>query len=158
MFNEEERDGFERTAQEYIINLYNQLADWKGNTITYTIPDDEYSHWDMTATIDGVEYKVENKTRPNYHYYDFDTYYINAKKADLDLFNMIFPMDNVVAVTNQKTLKEFSPELCKVNRLKYCDNESPEGMVNNLVIPRNRWWIYQLKPFKIISKPKKDER
>lgn len=155
MKDEAKRDLFEEIGHSYVINLYNQLADWKEKTITYTIPDDEYSHWDMTATIDGVEYKIENKCRPNYHYNDFDTYYIDANKGDLDLFNMIFLKDNIVAVTTQKILKEFSPEECKVKRLVYCDDESPEGTTQNYAIPRNQWWIYQLNPFKLISKPEK---
>jgi hypothetical protein len=153
MFDDDQRQEFEDNAIDKVKLLYNYLAN--DRQITYTIPSDIYSHWDMKIEVDGKKLSVENKTR-NYHYDTFNDYYIDVTKADLDLFNVYFPLDDVIAVTTNKKLNDCPIKYTKIKKMLYCDNESKGGYRTNLAVPRDKFWIYSMSNEnpKLVSSPK----
>lgn len=158
MFDEMKRSKYEETAHHYVIDLYNNIADNYNVTITdWNIPEDPYSKWDMSCTIDGKVTYIENKTRDSYSFNELKDkgFYLSAKKNDgkNTIFNYLFPEDNIIMITNSDKLKDLKPLKTKVRHKAQCDPESPETEVLNYIVPYNRFWIYQINPFKLINKP-----
>ena len=72
MKNEGMRDKFENVGREYVRMLFDEInRRYPNTTITdITIPEDPYTSYDMTATINGNIYYIENKTRgKSYDYF-----------------------------------------------------------------------------------------
>lgn len=159
MFDDVKRSKYEETAHHYVIDLYSNIADNYNVTITdWRIPEDPYSTWDMSCTIDGKVTYMENKTRSDeYHFNDLKDkgFYLSAKKNDgtNTLFNYLFPEDNIIMVTNSEKLKEYKPLKTKVKHKAQCDPESPEAEIDNYILPYKAFWTYQIEPFKLIDKP-----
>lgn len=159
MFDNELRDDFESIGYYYVSTLLNNLQDEGYITVTdITKSTDEFSPYDVTANINGKQYYIECKTRTDsYSYTDFidDGYYLNSKKIDgqNNLYAIIWEKDKIVMLTNTDQIKDLKPEQTKVRHIKYCDKDSPDGFVSNLKIKYERFWTFQIDPFKRISTP-----
>lgn len=112
----------------------------------------------MTVTIDGVEYKMENKTRNiQYKTYKDEGYYLDVNKTDLDLYNYYFPKDNILMITNRNKINDLLPQDTYIKKDVYCDPDSKPKVKKNLLIPYNRWWVYSTTNNQLIDKPNEKE-
>lgn len=154
MFNDQQRQEYEDNAIEVVKDVYKAI----NPSVEIAVPTDPYCHWDMTATVDGVEYKAENKTRNvSYKVYKDEGYYLDANKVDgsIDLFNYYFPQDNLLMITKYDKIKDIVPQDTFIHKDVYCDQDSRSKNKKNIVIPYDKFWVYDTTENKLISKPKK---
>lgn len=154
MIDEKQRQEYEDNAVEVVTKIYKTI----NPSVEIAVPTDPYCHWDMTATVNGVEYKAENKTRNlSYKAYKAEGYYLDANKVDgtIDLFNYYFPQDNVLMITNYDKIKDITPKDTFIHKDVYCDKDSGSKIKKNIVIPYEKFWVYDTTENKLISKPKK---
>lgn len=160
MYNVEFSDKFEDLGHQYTVKLYQDIAQHYNVDITdFQVPKDPYSSYDMTATINGEIVYMENKTRSDRYRFnrikDKGFYLATAKNDGRNtLFNYFWVKDNLALVTNSKQLEDLVPTETEVYHIQACDPDSPPAIVLNYIVPLDHWWIYQITPFKLISKPK----
>lgn len=156
MFNEKQRQDYEDQAVEVVKDVYTHIKD----NITFTVPTDKYNHWDMVATSNDKVYYLENKTRNiSYKLYEDEGYYLDANKVDgtIDIFNYYFPQDNILMITTYAKIKDLVPQDTLIKKGVYCDDESQPTVQQNIVIPYNRFWVYDTENYNLINKPIKLE-
>lgn len=156
----EKRSKFENDAHHYVIDLYNKIADNYNVTITdWDIPEDPYSRYDMSCTINSKPVYIENKSRQTkYHYTDFikTGYRLKAHKLNnATIFNYLWVQDNICMITNKKQIEDLEPIKTYSKHLTTVNDESSDGYELNYVIPYERFWVFRLSDGKLISKPKK---
>lgn len=154
MFNDAQRQEYEDNAIEVVKDVYKHI----NPSMEVEVPTDPYSHWDLIATSNEKVYYVENKTRNvSYKVYKDEGYYLDANKVDgtIDLFNYYFPQDNILMITNYDKIKDIVPQDTLIKKDVYCDNESQPKVKSNIVIPYDKFWVYNTTENKLISKPKK---
>ena len=161
MRNNEDRDRYEQYGQSQTIEVYSQIADqWNVDITDFQVPEDPYCSYDITASIKGEIRYIENKTRSDkyhWHYFKDKGYLLATAKNDGQntLFNCWWPNDNIVMITNDRQLEDLTPRKTWVEHIVNCDPDSPSGYVLNYIVPYNRWWVYQIEPIKLLSKPTK---
>lgn len=154
MVNEKQRQDYEDNAIEVVKDVYTHIKD----NITFTVPTDPYSHYDMVATTNDKVYYLENKTRNiSYKLYKDEGYYLDANKVDgtIDIFNYYFPQDNILMITKYDKIKDLVPQDTLINKDVYCDDESQPKVKSNIVIPYDKFWVVDTTNNTIINKPTK---
>lgn len=156
----EKRDIYENAAHHYTIDLYNKIADNYNVTIEdWNIPNDEFSRYDMSCTINSKPVYIENKMRRSkYHYTDFKDkgYRLRTKKlSSADIYNYFWVQDGICMITNREKIKDLQPKMTYSNNLYTMDETSSDGYEENIEIPYNYWWVFKLSDGKLISKPEK---
>lgn len=162
MQNLDMRDKYENVGREYVAMLLKEIDKrYTNTTITdITVPDDQYTTYDLTATINGKLYYIENKTRgSSYGYMQLKDkgFYLRARKnnGQNTLFAYIFPDQQIVMMTTPEQLEGLEPEPTKVNHKYSVDEDSEEDIQYNYNVPLNKWWVYRVFPWQIINKPSK---
>ena len=162
MHNLKERDKYENVGREYVTMLFDEInRRYPNTTITdITIPDDPTTTYDMTATINGNIYYIENKTRgKSYDYTKLKDkgFLLRARKnnGENQLFSYIFPNQQIVMLTTPDQLSDITPEPTKVKHKYTVDEDSAEDIQYNYNVPLDKWWVYRVFPWQIINKPKK---
>lgn len=151
-FNENLCNDYESAPLEAIKAVYKTIHPETEITVA-----EQGSHWDMIATVNEKVLYIENKTRNiSYKVYKDEGYYLDPNKVDgtIDLFNFYFPKDNVLMVTNFETIKDLQPQETYVKKDVYCDPDSGSKKKPNIIIPYDRFWVYDTTNNKKISTPK----
>ena len=154
MKDEAKRQAYEDNAIEVVKDVYTHI----NPNVTFTVPTDPYSHYDMVATTNDKVYYVENKTRNiSYKVYKDEGYYLDANKVDgtIDIFNYYFPQDNILMITTYVKIKDLVPQDTLIKKGVYCDDESQPKVKSNIVIPYDRFWVVDITNNTIINKPTK---
>ena len=157
MFNEQQRKAYEEEAIKTTISLFDNLSETHNRPkFKWDIPEDPYSHWGIVATSNEKVFYIENKTRNiSYKVYKDEGYYLDVNKVDgtIDIFNYYFPLDNVLMSTNYDKIKDLEPQETYIKKAVYCDDNSEPEIKMNIVVPYNRWWVYNTTNNQLISKP-----
>lgn len=156
------RDEYENLDREYMTML---LEEWqrryKNTTITdITKADNEYESYDMTATVNGKVQYIELKSRTNKYPYDkvIDKGLLlraHKNNGQNTMFAVIFPDDRIVCITTPELIEDLKPVKTKVKHKYNVDENSEEDIQFNYLIPRDRFYIYKVYPYQLISKPTK---
>ena len=162
MKNEGMRDKYESIGRNYLTML---LEEWQNRYSNTTITDiteskDPYSPYDMTATVNGKVQYIELKSRTNKYSYNkvIDKgLLLRAHKNDGSntLFACVFPDDRIICITTPELIKDLKPLKTKVKHKYTVDEDSKEDIQENYLIPKDRFYIYKVFPYQIISKPEK---
>lgn len=156
MKDEAKRQAYEDNAIEVVKDVYTHI----NPNVTFTVPTDPYSHYDMVATTNDKVYYVENKTRNiSYKVYKDEGYYLDANKVDgtINIFNYYFPQDSILMITKFDKIKDLMPQNTFVKKAVYVDDESQSTVQQNIIIPYNRFWVYDTENYNLINKPIKLE-
>lgn len=160
MQNLDKRDKYENIGWEYVQRLFNEINEhYKNTTIdNMTKSEDPCTTYDMTATINGKVHYIENKSRSKKYTYEQlkdKGFYLRARKnnGQNTLFAYVFPTEQIVMLTRPEQLEGLEPEPTKVNHKFSVDEDSEEDIQYNYNVPLNKWWVYQIEPFKVISTP-----
>ena len=156
------RDKYENVGREYVQMLFDEInRRYPNTTITnVTISEDPLTTYDMTATVNGkVEY-IELKSRTNKYPYSniIDKGLLlraHKNNGENTLFACIFPEDRIICITTPELIKDLKPLKTKVKHKYTVDEDSEEDIQENYLIPKDRFYIYKVFPYQIISKPTK---